>query len=96
MTIGAIVKSFILTFLLLAGLSGCADNAYSLCCTEDYSVGDEESVTVYGTWNSISARSMAEEHCKKHSRSAKFNQTKTGPWNLVGNYPDGKVFDCLK
>ena len=96
MTIRKIVKSFFLTFLPLVGLSGCADNAYNLCCTEDYSVGDEDSVTIYGTWNSITASSMAEDHCKKYSRSAKFNQTKTGLWNLAGNYPDGKVFERVE
>ena len=91
-----ILKSAFIILLLLAGLSGCADHAYNLCCTEDYVVGDEESVKVYGTWNPLTANTMAEEHCKKYSRTASFNQIKTGPWNLVGNYPEGKVYDCVK
>ena len=55
------MKKLLVLFLSLF-LTGCADHAIDLCCTKDYSVGDEEMVTIFGTWNSIDASSIAEKH----------------------------------
>lgn len=85
-------KRLFFEFLTLLFYCQCADHEYNLCCTEDYSVGDEVRITVYGTWNSITARAMAEEHCKKYSRSENSIKPKRDRGTWLGIILTGK---CL-
>jgi len=48
-------------------------------------VGNKNYVTITNVWNEMEALPLAEKHCSKHGRSARFNKM----------VDDRAVFDCL-
>ncbi len=80
-------------------LTGCAQDALDLCCEKSVALGNRENVTILHTWNAMDARTMAENHCKKHARTAVYNEAKTRslPANQGLFVPTRRyVFDCVE
>lgn len=75
-------------FLIVAFmLCGCASDAniYGCCFGQDI-VGNEAYVTISNVWNEMDALPLAEKHCSKYSKVARFNKMEGAR----------AIFDCVK
>lgn len=75
----------VLVCLLLAGCSTSDANVYGSLAGQNV-VGNEAYVTVSNVWNEMDALPLAERHCKKFGRIARFNHAE--------GYRS--IFDCVR
>jgi hypothetical protein len=77
-------------FFALSALSltGCASDAniYPLGLFGQRVVGNDAYVTISNVWNEMDALPLADGHCRKYGRSARFNKMEQ----------QRAVFDCVK
>ena len=81
------VKTAIIA-LCAFSLTGCASDAniYPLGLFGQRVVGNDVYVTISNVWNEMDALPLADEHCRKYGKSARFNKMEQ----------QRAVFDCVK
>lgn len=82
------MKYTFIVFFSISALSACAptkNNIYGGLFGQNV-VGNTNYVTISNVWNEMDAMPLAEEHCNKYGRSARFS-TMTD---------HRAIFDCLK
>lgn len=64
--------------LLTVTLGGCASTTHNIygCCIGQTVKGNKNYVSVWNVWNEGDALPLAEEHCSKFGRSAKYTEHK--------------------
>ena len=79
--------STLLSLFSILILSACATgdaNIYG-CCVGQNIVGNKNYVTISNVWNEMDALPLAEKHCSKYKRSAKFSKMEK----------NRAIFDCV-
>ena len=74
-------------FIVCLFISSCAptkENVHGCCIGQDV-VGNKNYVTISNVWNEMAALPLAEKHCSKYKRSAKFSKMETSR----------AIFDCV-
>ena len=71
------MQSYFIFILIAASLMGCqkSENIYG-CCVGQKVVGNKNYVTVSNVYNEMDALPLAESHCAKFERSAKYKTMK--------------------
>lgn len=68
-------------------LGACAQSDANIygCCIGQKIVGNKNYVTISNVWNEMDALPLAEQHCSKYGRSARFNKIES----------QRAIFDCI-